>query len=254
MHSPRSHQSLPQPSQLRPAACLFCFSHPHPNSRSAIECQTQKIASHSHRTKNIQANTLHNLGPYTHLLNKGVCTSHSTPLPDASAEKVDRAHDAAWSDSGLVFTTPTGRPLDPTNLTRRFLDRAGLRRIRFHALRHSTAALLLEQGVDLVVIKELLGTPTSTSPPASTPTSDSTSNAEPSTPSAPRTTILATRQPRPSSADVVVSVAVKPPRAPPSHASVVLLACGRLSTRRRPADYRAETLIKLLRLHTRTAP
>ncbi|MER7467079.1 tyrosine-type recombinase/integrase [Streptomyces sp. NPDC097981] len=68
--------------------------------------------------------------------------------------------ESAWQDSGLVFTTPTGRPLDPANLTRRFrgfLDRAGLRHIRFHDLRHSTATLLLEQGVDLVVIKELLG-------------------------------------------------------------------------------------------------
>jgi integrase len=66
----------------------------------------------------------------------------------------------AWQHSSYVFTTPQGRPIDPTNLTRTFtalLRKAGLRRIRFHDLRHSTATLLLEQGVELVVIKELLG-------------------------------------------------------------------------------------------------
>ncbi|MBT2481667.1 site-specific integrase [Streptomyces sp. ISL-94] len=65
-----------------------------------------------------------------------------------------------WKDNGVVFSTSTGGPLDPANLTRSFrglLNQAGLRRIRFHDLRHSTATLLLEQGVDLVVIKELLG-------------------------------------------------------------------------------------------------
>ncbi|PJE97185.1 site-specific integrase [Streptomyces carminius] len=78
-------------------------------------------------------------------------------------ERQDNERETAgpdWRDSSLVFTTSTGRPLDPANLTRRFrsfLDRAGLRHIRFHDLRHSTATLLLEQGVDLVVIKELLG-------------------------------------------------------------------------------------------------
>ncbi|MYS36138.1 phage integrase family protein [Streptomyces sp. KhCrAH-43] len=59
-----------------------------------------------------------------------------------------------------MFTTAQGRPIDPTNLTRAFitlLRKASLRRIRFHDLRHSTATLLLEQGVELVVTKELLG-------------------------------------------------------------------------------------------------
>ncbi|WP_406739971.1 tyrosine-type recombinase/integrase [Streptomyces atratus] len=75
-------------------------------------------------------------------------------------EKERTASGTNWRERGLVFTTPTGGPLDPANLTRRFcvlLDQTGLRRIRFHDLRHSTATLLLEQGVDLVVIKELLG-------------------------------------------------------------------------------------------------
>lgn len=67
---------------------------------------------------------------------------------------------AEWQHNGHVFTAPQGRVIDPTNLTRTFttlLRKAGLRRIRFHDLRHSTATLLLEQGVELVVIKELLG-------------------------------------------------------------------------------------------------
>ncbi|CAL9367577.1 Putative prophage phiRv2 integrase [Streptomyces sp. enrichment culture] len=78
-------------------------------------------------------------------------------------ERQQRAREAAgtaWQHSGHVFTTAQGRPIDPTNLTRAFttlLRKAGLRRIRFHDLRHSTATLLLEQGVELVVIKELLG-------------------------------------------------------------------------------------------------
>lgn len=65
---------------------------------------------------------------------------------------------AEWQHSGYVFTTPQGRPIDPTNLTRTFTTlfcKAGLRRIRFHGL--GSATLLLEQGVELVVIKELLG-------------------------------------------------------------------------------------------------
>jgi integrase len=62
---------------------------------------------------------------------------------------------AAWQHDGYVFTTVQGGPVDPTNLSRAFttlLRKAGLRCIRFHDLRHATATLLQEQGVELVVI------------------------------------------------------------------------------------------------------
>ncbi|MDT0416285.1 tyrosine-type recombinase/integrase [Streptomyces sp. DSM 41982] len=84
----------------------------------------------------------------------------SLKLHHEQQEREREAAGATWQHDAHVFTTVQGRPIDPTNLTRTFttiLRRAGLRRIRFHDLRHSTATLLLEQGVELVVIKELLG-------------------------------------------------------------------------------------------------
>jgi integrase len=65
-----------------------------------------------------------------------------------------------WTDSGLVFTTPTGTPIDSKNLTlsfQRFLKRIGLPKRRFHDLRHSCATLLLVQGVPSRVVMETLG-------------------------------------------------------------------------------------------------
>lgn len=78
-------------------------------------------------------------------------------------ERQNLAREAAgvgWTDSGFVFTAPDGSPTDPSTLTRHFTTLcrvARLRRIRFHDLRHTAATLLLEQGAELVVIKELLG-------------------------------------------------------------------------------------------------
>jgi integrase len=60
----------------------------------------------------------------------------------------------------LVFTTGIGTPIEPRNLNRHFarlLERAGLRRIRFHDLRHSCATLLYEQGVPIEKIQDILG-------------------------------------------------------------------------------------------------
>ncbi|TXS27973.1 site-specific integrase [Streptomyces sp. gb1(2016)] len=85
---------------------------------------------------------------------------NSLKIHEERQQEERQAAGTSWTDNGLIFTTPKGKPLDPTNLTRRFrrlLHSAELRTIRFHDLRHSTATLLLEQGVELVVIKELLG-------------------------------------------------------------------------------------------------
>lgn len=57
---------------------------------------------------------------------------------------------AAWADTGLIFTTRTGRPSEPRNLVRSFAricDDNDIRRIRVHALRHTAASLLKKLAV-----------------------------------------------------------------------------------------------------------
>ena len=66
---------------------------------------------------------------------------------------------AQWKETGFVFTTRIGTPLDARGVIRNFhriLKNAGLPRIRFHDLRHSTATLLLAQGVSPRYVSELL--------------------------------------------------------------------------------------------------
>jgi integrase len=78
----------------------------------------------------------------------------------ALVRRRERPVRAALVESGLVFTSSIGTPTEPRNLNRHFvglLDKAGLRRIRFHDLRHSCATLLYEQGVDINKIQDILG-------------------------------------------------------------------------------------------------
>ena len=65
-----------------------------------------------------------------------------------------------WEENGLVFANRTGRPTQAKHAIELFhqaLDAAGMRRIRFHDLRHSCATLLLVQGVSPRVVMEVLG-------------------------------------------------------------------------------------------------
>jgi integrase len=65
-----------------------------------------------------------------------------------------------WQNSGFIFTTGVGGPLDPRNLLRDFktvCQAAGLGDLHVHELRHSAASLMLASGVKLQVVSEVLG-------------------------------------------------------------------------------------------------
>jgi integrase len=91
-------------------------------------------------------------------------------LPDAvvAALRSHRARQAAerlaagpsWHESGLVFTTPIGTPIDPSNFRRQFdkiCNKAGLVGWHPHELRHSAASIMLAAGVPLEVVSRVLG-------------------------------------------------------------------------------------------------
>ena len=63
--------------------------------------------------------------------------------------------------SDLVFPSPEGSILDPDNLYHRYFQRvlaaSGLRRIRFHDLRHTFGSLLIQSGASIVYVKEQMG-------------------------------------------------------------------------------------------------
>jgi integrase len=92
------------------------------------------------------------------------------PMPTQLVEAL-KAHRAAqvaerlaagsmWVDTGLVFTTVIGKPVDPRSDHRQWqqlLRSAGVPPARLHDARHTAATLLLAQGVPARVVMELLG-------------------------------------------------------------------------------------------------
>jgi integrase len=67
---------------------------------------------------------------------------------------------SVWIDSGHVFTTETGAPMDPRNVLRAVevaSRRAGLEDVNVHTLRHTAATRMLAAGIPLHVVSRILG-------------------------------------------------------------------------------------------------
>lgn len=68
---------------------------------------------------------------------------------------------AVENDLNLVFTQKNGKPLDADNLMnrryRKILKLAGVKKIRFHDLRHTYASLLISKDLNIKYIQKQMG-------------------------------------------------------------------------------------------------
>ncbi|MBA3488392.1 MAG: tyrosine-type recombinase/integrase, partial [Longispora sp.] len=65
-----------------------------------------------------------------------------------------------WQDFDLVFAQPIGTPIDPRrdwSDWKELLAAAGVRDARVHDGRHTAGTMLVEQGVHVRVVQEILG-------------------------------------------------------------------------------------------------
>ena len=75
-------------------------------------------------------------------------------------QKEKTRFNGSFNSNQLVFCNDVGLPLVPRNFTRQFqktLQHSGIRKIRFHDLRHTVATMLLEDGKAINTVQELLG-------------------------------------------------------------------------------------------------
>ena len=83
------------------------------------------------------------------------------PKAQRAAQVAERLHAGnQWTDTGLVFTTELGGPVDPRNVLRTIeiaAAKAGVEGVGVHTLRHSAAVAWLESGVHIKAVADLLG-------------------------------------------------------------------------------------------------
>lgn len=101
---------------------------------------------------------------------KSRASKRALPIPDCVLDALRRhlvrreeeslLAGSAWSESGRLFTSTIGTPVDGDNLTKTFHEicvEAKVPKIRFHDLRHTCGTFLHAQGVSPFTIQEILG-------------------------------------------------------------------------------------------------
>jgi integrase len=101
---------------------------------------------------------------------KTIAGRRRVALPASTVERLRRhglkqkelwlAVGPGYGDRDLVFATVNGTPIHPNTLARAYgklIESAGVPRIRFHDLRHTSATLLLASGEHPKVVQERLG-------------------------------------------------------------------------------------------------
>jgi integrase len=77
-----------------------------------------------------------------------------------AAQAEERLASEVWQETGYVFTSNVGTPLDPRNVAKRFSSactKAKIGKWHPHELRHTAASLMLANGVPLQVVSDILG-------------------------------------------------------------------------------------------------
>jgi integrase len=75
-------------------------------------------------------------------------------------QALERANNSDWKDQRFVFASEVGTATHPRNLERVFfaqIKHSGLKRIRFHDLRHTAASLMIAKGVSPKLVSRVLG-------------------------------------------------------------------------------------------------
>ncbi|MFC6085808.1 site-specific integrase [Sphaerisporangium aureirubrum] len=108
-------------------------------------------------------------GKLLHRQTKTDASDATLPFPEivtAALRARQRAHEKAreaagesWQETGLVFTTASGRPVEPSNFRRSFAgacDKAKVRKVHVHATRKTCASLLVALDVHPRVAMQIL--------------------------------------------------------------------------------------------------